>query len=872
MTSALMGSRPWLAAGWTMLHFLWVGCAAGLLAAAARRALRTATPEARYATSLLFLATLAMAPAVIAWRLAAVEPGAPPPASTLFPPRILDQPPLIAAPASVPASPARPIVPPRPLEAVVGYLPWCWLAGSPLTFALMAAGLVGAERLRRRSRPLGAGEAAVLCRRLAEALRISRRVALGVCDRVATPVLVGIVRPMILLPPAALAGWSVDQLEMVLLHELAHLRRWDNLVNLLQRIVEAVLFFHPVVWWVSAWARREREHCCDGVVVAHTGRRRPYADLLVALAGPRPAPPAAVALAEHPVVSRVRQILNPEAPSMKLSRTVIAALAGLMIVPAVWVGVSASAFGRHDNQPPSPDGKPDAGPSDDEVLRRALELVSRTAQPDDVHALRSLARVQAEAGDRAAAMATLKRAVAVADRSPKADSKAFGLIFVARSLSARGDKAGAQETLRRAIEAAPAIAGPVEKVAALSFAAQVQAETGDRAAAEQTFAQALDLQRTLPDRDPNGSNFNLRLTARLRILDALVEVGEVDKALDILAVDPDSVDGGLDSIIRGALKLKDRARARAILERLLGLTGASRYPGVRGHGRESIAEAQAKLGDFDAALGNARRIDEGDPFLTLPYLPVALIAIAKAQAAAGRHDDARALLREALEKSTERHDVGGAGCAQSVAEAQAEIGDLEGATRSLEAIGDDFPSWKATAWIAIAEARVKANDRAAAEAALRQAAEAADRIGPRADIGNFDAAWHRSIAYRRIAETQAKLGDFDAALRTLRDRVGDEFSERANGLNEVVDLQIAAGDLKGALRTTRALKIDAFRAGVSAEAVARAQAKAGDAAGVLAWSESLAPPYVQARALVGMIRGLAERKQAERRPVAAPKP
>ena len=73
---------------------------------------------------------------------------------------------------------------------------------------------------------------------------------------------------------------------MVLLHELAHLRRWDNLVNLLERIVEAMLSFHPVVWWLSGWVRLERELCCDRLVVERVGRPLAYAEMLVTLAGP----------------------------------------------------------------------------------------------------------------------------------------------------------------------------------------------------------------------------------------------------------------------------------------------------------------------------------------------------------------------------------------------------------------------------------------------------------------------------------------------------------------------------------------------------------------------------------------------------------
>ena len=169
--------------------------------------------------------------------------------------------------------------------------------------------------------------------------------AVAVCDRVATPVLVGIVRPLILLPAAAMGGWGPEQIEMVLLHELAHVRRWDNLVNLLQRLVESLLFFHPAVWIVSGWIRQEREHCCDRIVVAHTGRACAYAETLLALAS-EPAPLAAISVALVPrrkhLVSRIRQILTPrEDHPMKLSRSLIFAAATLIVAPAFWIATLA---------------------------------------------------------------------------------------------------------------------------------------------------------------------------------------------------------------------------------------------------------------------------------------------------------------------------------------------------------------------------------------------------------------------------------------------------------------------------------------------------------------------------------------------------
>jgi len=169
----------------------------------------------------------------------------------------------------------------------------------------------------------------------------------AVCDLVATAVLVGIIRPLILLPAAAMGGWGPEQIEMVLLHELAHVRRWDNLVNLLRRLVESMLFFHPAVWIVSGWIRQEREHCCDRIVVAHTGRAYAYAETLLALAS-EPAPLAAFSLALLPrrrhLVRRIRRILTPwDNHPMKLSRSLILIVATAILAPAFWVATLAQS-------------------------------------------------------------------------------------------------------------------------------------------------------------------------------------------------------------------------------------------------------------------------------------------------------------------------------------------------------------------------------------------------------------------------------------------------------------------------------------------------------------------------------------------------
>jgi beta-lactamase regulating signal transducer with metallopeptidase domain len=341
-------SRYWLAAGWTMFHFLWIGAAIWLLAAAMRSSLSRLGPRARYAMALMLLLVTAGVPCglfVAALRSideiridnATSEPGAfhessaPPPTMTL-PLRGGDPVVSVSRRASFDSQSVFERGAGELLRVSCRWLPWLWLAGTPLTFLLLAFGMTGADRLRRTARVLEEGEVAAACRRLQAALHVGRQVTVAVCDRVAVPLLVGIIRPVILLPPAVLSGCSPEQIEMILIHELAHVRRWDNLVNLGQRLIEAAFFFHPVIWWLSSWVRLEREQCCDSVVLAHTGPPQVYAETLAALAFPgMAARHAAVALTDSHLAVRIRHILDLEEETMSVSRKALMAAAGLML-------------------------------------------------------------------------------------------------------------------------------------------------------------------------------------------------------------------------------------------------------------------------------------------------------------------------------------------------------------------------------------------------------------------------------------------------------------------------------------------------------------------------------------------------------------
>jgi TonB family protein len=122
-------------------------------------------------------------------------------------------------------------------------------------------------------------------RRLIGSLGVRTAVRALQSSRVHVPMVVGWLRPVILVPVSAMSGLTTWQLELILMHELAHVRRYDHLVNLLQVVIETLLFYHPVVRWVSRVMREEREHCCDDLVVSRSGDALAYARALTELAG-----------------------------------------------------------------------------------------------------------------------------------------------------------------------------------------------------------------------------------------------------------------------------------------------------------------------------------------------------------------------------------------------------------------------------------------------------------------------------------------------------------------------------------------------------------------------------------------------------------
>src|SRR5256884_633639 len=196
--------------------------------------------------------------------------------------------------------------------------------------AAPAPRVAGDDWARRRAR---GGASAPPPRRPARR-RVGRPGRLGHSTVVQGPAVLGWVGPVILLPASALTGLTPLQLEALLAHELAHVRRYDYLVNLIQSVIETLLFYHPAVWWISARVRDEREHCCDDLAVAVCGDAHFYASALLGMERLRVTTPTLVLTAAGgSLMARVRRLVGPP-PVEIFSRWTAGVLAASLVLAA----------------------------------------------------------------------------------------------------------------------------------------------------------------------------------------------------------------------------------------------------------------------------------------------------------------------------------------------------------------------------------------------------------------------------------------------------------------------------------------------------------------------------------------------------------
>ena len=359
--------------GWALLHFVWQGAVVAVLFGIVLLLMRRASANSRYLVACGGLVVMAALPAVTIVMLPDRETL---PVAEINPRDVAES--LDPLPTKPTASGAVPIisssilpadaftilldstntvipiesksalavsVPPLPLaqRCEVFLRPWLpsmivvWLLGVVALAMRLLLTWIQVRRLETRGVLPTEPEHVRMMQQLASRLGVRRIVRLLESSLVEVPTVIGWLKPVILLPIASVNALTVSQLEAILAHELAHIRRADYVVNLLQSLIETLLFYHPAVWWISSRIRQEREHCCDDLATSISGDTAGYVAALVRMEELRCEPRAvAVAARGGNLLSRVRRLLIPVAPATSLRDRVspwwLTGVAALLIV------------------------------------------------------------------------------------------------------------------------------------------------------------------------------------------------------------------------------------------------------------------------------------------------------------------------------------------------------------------------------------------------------------------------------------------------------------------------------------------------------------------------------------------------------------
>jgi beta-lactamase regulating signal transducer with metallopeptidase domain len=352
-------------AGWTLIHFLWQGAVAALLTRTALRLARHRSAQLRYGIACAGLAIALALPAATATLLLSGDHSSVNAATNIAAAqsdvsRHDDAAEAIAA--NVPRLDGRNASPVSTIGAValthsdevIRGVVILWVIGVALLLGRMAAGWWQVRDLHHRALDTPASLWDEASARISARLGLSRLAHVVESAVVEVPTVIGWLRPVIILPVAAIASLTPSQVEAILAHELAHIRRCDYIVNICQTLAETLLFYHPAVWWLSMRIRVEREHCCDEIAVAVCGDAIGYAEALTELESWRTASTMmALAATGGSLVERVRRILRvPSADdtrssgwiaTMALTLLFTAGAGGIQRLPAMMSGVSARA-------------------------------------------------------------------------------------------------------------------------------------------------------------------------------------------------------------------------------------------------------------------------------------------------------------------------------------------------------------------------------------------------------------------------------------------------------------------------------------------------------------------------------------------------
>lgn len=274
------------AIGWTLVHSVWQGLLLGIVLALLLVLLRqfSAITKYRLAVSFLFLY---LASTALTFSLV-YEPGPSTPQIVLagnpapLPDRKMDDSEIRDNNQTDQAEgqPVMSVVTPY-FNQYFPLLVALWLVGTLIFGLKLIADLVYVRRLKTHDiRPIGEFWKN-RCAMLSDKLKLTRKYIIHLSSAISTPMVIGFFKPVILLPVSTLTRLSQEQVEAILVHELAHIKRNDYLVNSMQLMIEVVFFYHPGIWWMSSRIRLERENCCDDLTVSVTGQKVDYAEALL---------------------------------------------------------------------------------------------------------------------------------------------------------------------------------------------------------------------------------------------------------------------------------------------------------------------------------------------------------------------------------------------------------------------------------------------------------------------------------------------------------------------------------------------------------------------------------------------------------------
>jgi len=235
------------------------------------------------------------------------------------------------------------------IDAHVNTIVFIWLIGIMLYILKIVFGFLYVENIKRNSTPINDKTFIQLFEKLCQRIGILRCVKVLESMTVKVPMVMGHLKPVLLLPAGLLTGMPYNQIEAIMAHELAHIYRRDFLVNIIVVVIESLFFYHPAIWWITSAMDDEREKCCDDIAVKITGSKLIYAKALTSVIEKSIAKPQmALALSSNKqkLYLRISRLLKDNNMKSNLREKMILPIALLLVI-------STLAFASNVNKPNS---------------------------------------------------------------------------------------------------------------------------------------------------------------------------------------------------------------------------------------------------------------------------------------------------------------------------------------------------------------------------------------------------------------------------------------------------------------------------------------------------------------------------------------